>query len=230
MRNKLITTALVSTIALTSVVGLGSSAFADDANSSTTGKAPTAQEISAHDAESAEKLEERLTSLVEEGMITSAQKTAITEFFELNKPTSNADANKEEREQAKEEFKTALETFASENGFDADLLKPDKGDRGGRHEKLSQEERATKQEEHLSSLVEQGKITEAQKAAIVQFRTDNKPSTDPKDLSQDERKAQREQMRTAFENFASENGINVDDVKPARGPEGRGGPGGPRGR
>jgi|GEM_PF-4760080 len=226
MKNKLLTTGLASAIALTSVLGLGSSAFAEGGENSSTSNAPTAEQIAAHQANRAEKLEERLSALVEEGKITEAQKDAIIEFFEENKPALDEDATQEEREAAREEFKEALEDFTDENEIDLDLIKPQKGP-GGR---LSPEDREARQQEHLSGLVEDGTLTQEQADALEQFREENKPDTDPRELTPEERQTQREQMREAFEEFAQENGIDVDDIKPPRGPGGQHGQGGPGSR
>ena len=210
MKKKFITTSLAGAIALTSVLGVGSAAFADSRDNSSKGGAPTAEQIAQRQKDHAEKLEERLSSLVEEGKISESQKQAIIDFFEDNKPSLDADASEEEREAARETFRSAFEEFAQENNIDIDLIKPAKGPGGN----LSPEEREARGAQHLAELVEDGTLTQAQADAIKEFREENKPTTDPSELSEEERKTQREEMREAFETFAQENGIDVDDIKP----------------
>lgn len=124
-KKKTLTTIAVGTLALTSVIGVGASAFAaENGSSSTNKKAPTAAQIAEHEAKRAEKMEEKLTKAVEAGDITEAQKTAILDFFEENKPAFDADATRDERRATMEEFKGNVEAFADTNDIDLDLLKP----------------------------------------------------------------------------------------------------------
>ena len=86
--------------------------------------------------------------------------------------------------------------------------------------------------EKLQALVDDGKITTAQKAAIESKIKEMKAERqankeDPKDLTSEERKAKMEEKRTALETWAKEQGLELSDLKGILG----GGPGrgGPRG-
>lgn len=239
MKNRKITTTIAaSALALTSVIGLGAAAFAADSEGSTTqSKAPTAAQIAEHQAQRQEKLEEKLTQAVTDGKITEAQKTAILNFFEENKPSHDADATKEEREAAREAFKAQVEAFAEANDIDADILKPQggPGGPGGRGGKQgtppTQEERTAKLTERLDAAVKAGTITEAQKQSVLDFVSSQAEPN--KDATEEERKAEHEARKAAFESFAEDNGIPADLLKPPAGkggPGGTGGQGGPQGR
>lgn len=237
MKNRKITTTIAaSALALTSVIGLGAAAFAADSEGSTTqSKAPTAAQIAEHQAQRQEKLEEKLTSAVKDGKITEAQKTAILNFFEENKPSHDADATKEERKAARDAFKEKVEAFAEANNIDTDVLKPQggpggPGGRGGKEGRTppTKEERTAKLTERLDAAVTAGTITEAQKDSVLNFVSSQAEPN--KDATQEERKAEHEARKAAFESFAEDNGIPTDLLKPPAGKGGPSGQGGPQGR
>ncbi len=91
-----------------------------------------------------------------------------------------------------------------------------------------QAEMKTKNEEHLQQLVTDGKITVDQKAKIIakqaELQTKREANRDAmKDKTDEERKAAMEAERTELEQWAKDNGI---DMQYLRGVGGRG-PGGP---
>ena len=126
-------------------------------------------------------------------------------------------------------FKEKVEAFAEDNNIDLDVLKPSGGP-GGHGGKggtpPSQAERAAHIEEELSSKVEAGTISEAQKAAILKFFADNEPLNPSDSATQAERKAAMDSFKEKVDAFAQANDIDVDVLKPSGGPGGHGGPGG----
>lgn len=71
-------------------------------------------------------------------------------------------------------------------------------------------EREAKMGEHLTQAVENGKITEEQKALILQKHEENQAFFDSlKDMSEDERQAAMEQHREEMQTWAEENGIDM---------------------
>lgn len=93
-----------------------------------------------------------------------------------------------------------------------------------------------KEEERLSQLVADGKITEEQKSLIQQkheeLRAERGAHRDSfKDLSQEERQAQMEQRKSELESWANKNGIDATYLMPEFGERGNGrpvDPGGPK--
>lgn len=87
------------------------------------------EERSDRDAKHAEKLSERLQKLVDEGTITSAQKTAIEAKLKELKAEQEEfkeelkDSTREERKVKMEEKRQELETWAKAQGIDLDELK-----------------------------------------------------------------------------------------------------------
>lgn len=97
------------------------------------------EERSAHQAEREKKAGERLQKLVDDGTITAEQKTAIEAKMkelkaehEANKGTMK-DLSEDERKAKMEEKRSALETWAQEQGLDLSKLKGVFGGPGGGH-------------------------------------------------------------------------------------------------
>ncbi len=90
-------------------------------------------------------------------------------------------------------------------------------------------EMQTKNEDRLSQLVTDGKITEAQKTLILNKQKElkaNRPDKDSfKNLTPEERKSQMEAKKTELENWAKENGIDIKYLFGFGGHGFRGGPG-----
>ena len=72
-------------------------------------------------------------------------------------------------------------------------------------------------ESRLNQAVSDGKITEAQKQAILEkFGTspENKINKEEfKSMTKEERRAKMEEKKTAIENWASENGLSIDTIR-----------------
>lgn len=82
--------------------------------------------------------------------------------------------------------------------------------------------------ERLTKLVSEGKITEAQKAAIIAKHAEMSKNVDRdalRNMSREERQAAMEKKRTEFTTWAASQGIDVQDIMPL----GNGGQGGHRG-
>lgn len=95
-------------------------------------------------------------------------------------------------------------------------------------------QREAKQAEKLQALVDDGTITAAQKTAIEtkikEMKAEREANKDSlKDLSDEERKAKMDEKRSALETWATEQGLELSDLKGilGGGPGGHGG--GPRG-
>lgn len=83
-----------------------------------------------------------------------------------------------------------------------------------------------KQEERLTTLVKDGKITEAQKQSILTELSALKKKYNPdlmKDMTMDQRKAQRQSMETELKTWANSQGIDISYVRPGFGGKGMGG-------
>ncbi len=107
------------------------------------------------------------------------------------------EAKKDEMQTARENQKTELEAWADEQGVDLHLL------RGGiKHDDDGDNDR-------LQQLVDDGEITAEQKSAI--------------EAKREELKTQKEEQKAAFETWAEEQGIDLDEVKLGFGKGGRGG-------
>lgn len=93
-------------------------------------------------------------------------------------------------------------------------------------------EREEQQAERLQALVDDGTITSAQKTAIEskikEMKTEREADKDSmSELTDEERKAKMDEMRTDLESWAKEQGIDLSDLKGVLGgPGGHGG--GPR--
>ena len=86
------------------------------------------------------------------------------------------------------------------------------------------EEMQAKSDEKLSEAVDNGIITEDQKAALIAKREENKPDMgENRDLSVEEREALRETNKADMESWANDNGIDLEALH-----EYLGGPQGPR--
>ncbi|MBI5044426.1 MAG: hypothetical protein HZC02_00690 [Candidatus Levybacteria bacterium] len=87
------------------------------------------------------------------------------------------------------------------------------------HKKEMVDKMQDKNEERLSQLVTEGKITVEQKTLILnkmkELQDRREASKDSfKDLSADERKAKMQEQKTALENWAKENGIDLKYLMP----------------
>jgi len=79
-------------------------------------------------------------------------------------------------------------------------------------------EMEAKREEALNTAVSEGKITEAQKNAILAKMEENKPNRETmQNLSREERDAQREEHRSKMEAWAKDNGIDLSVLDLGRG-------------
>lgn len=91
------------------------------------------------------------------------------------------------------------------------------------HQAERQAEMKQKQEEHLSTLVSEGKITESQKKAIIakteELRKAHIPGT-MKNMTQEERKAAMEQHRSELKSWADSQGIDPQYLMMGRGGKG----------
>lgn len=238
MKNRKIKTSIAAgALVVTSIVGLGATAFAANGQDSgpKSGKAPTAAQIAEHEAKRKANMEDRLTQAVKDGKITEDQKSKIISFFEENKPTFDANATHAEREAAMDAFKEKVYAFASENNIDLDLLRPaggpgGHGGPGGENRTPpSAQERKAHQEEQLTQAVADGKITESQKNLIQDFFNKNAPSEPKANATPEEHKATMDAFKEKVDAFAEKNNIDLDVLKPAGGPGGPGGHGGPGG-
>lgn len=87
------------------------------------------EERSAHEAEHKARVEERLQTMVDEGSITSDQKTAILQKLDELKAAhdenrdSMKDLTKEQRKAKMDERKAELESWAKQQGLDLSKLK-----------------------------------------------------------------------------------------------------------
>jgi hypothetical protein len=86
-------------------------------------------------------------------------------------------------------------------------------------------------EERLNTLVEEGKITEEQKAAIIAKQEEMRQEREAnmgsrKDLTPEERKAEMEEHRNEMQAWADENGIDLSLIGGLGGRKGMGGKGG----
>lgn len=80
--------------------------------------------------------------------------------------------------------------------------------RGERHQEMQ-----FRSEERLNQVVEEGKITEEQKGLILAKREEMRERQEEmKNLSFEERKAAREEHREEMENWAEENGIDLEQL------------------
>jgi uncharacterized membrane protein YhiD involved in acid resistance len=73
-------------------------------------------------------------------------------------------------------------------------------------------------EQRLNQLQDEGKITEQQKEVIIakknELEVNNKNREEFKNLSPEERRAKADQNREEIEKWATENGINLEEIKP----------------
>ena len=92
--------------------------------------------------------------------------------------------------------------------------------------------REERRQEHLQSLVDDGVITEEQKSLLEEKFAELKDAREGvnfRELSDEEKEAlkeEKEQRKAEFEQWAEDNGINLDDIKPDH--ENKRGPFGPR--
>lgn len=91
-----------------------------------------------------------------------------------------------------------------------------------------EEEMKTQTEAKLTQAVTDGKITEAQKQAIIAKMTEmhnNRPNKDDfKNLTQEQRKAQMDQKKTEMDSWLSQNGLTQETFRELMGgPKGHGG-------
>ena len=80
-----------------------------------------------------------------------------------------------------------------------------------------QQEREAKQAEHLASLVSDGVLTQEQADALKEKRDElreTKMSLKEQDLTKEEWKQQLETLKSEFQAWADEQGINLDDIRP----------------
>lgn len=101
------------------------------------------------------------------------------------------------------------------------LNKSDVGAVVNQYRAEKQAEMQQKQEQNLNQAVSDGKITEEQKTALQQKMQewhDNKP--DFSQMSKEERETERDSHREEMQNWASEQGINLQDLN--FGPKGMG--------
>lgn len=93
-----------------------------------------------------------------------------------------------------------------------------------------EEEHATRTEERLSQLVDDGVITEDQKS-LIKTRMEEHQSAiealDDKSMTMEERRTAHQELRTELESWAEENDIPTTALIGLGGPMGRGGHGGP---
>lgn len=81
------------------------------------------------------------------------------------------------------------------------------------------ERRANRQveaEAHLQSLVDDGTLTEEQKATLQEFRTDmmaNRQGIMDQDLSREEARELSSEAKAEFEAWAENEGLNLDDLR-----------------
>jgi hypothetical protein len=84
-------------------------------------------------------------------------------------------------------------------------------------------------EENINKAVESGKITEAQKSAILAKHEEMQTKRDAlKDLPQEERRAAMQKLHEEMVNWAKDNGIDMSQFAGPRGEGHRGGQFGPR--
>lgn len=91
------------------------------------------------------------------------------------------------------------------------------------HQAERQAEMKQKQAEHLSTLVSEGKITEAQKQAIIAKTEEMRNSFNPetmKNMTQEERKSAMEKQRSNLESWAQSQGIDTQYLMMGRGGKG----------
>ena len=94
-----------------------------------------------------------------------------------------------------------------------------------------QAERQAKHEEQLNQAVSDGVISEDQKAALIAKREEMKPEKGEfKDLSKEEREAQRETHRTEMQSWFESQGIDHESLREYMGPKKGSGKGGRPGR
>jgi Spy/CpxP family protein refolding chaperone len=82
------------------------------------------------------------------------------------------------------------------------------------HQKMQQ-----KMEDRLTQLVKDGKLTEAQKQAVITKMAEEKNNFNPdsfKDLTPQQRKEKMDQHRTEMENWAKTQGIDLSLIMPFR--------------
>lgn len=95
------------------------------------------------------------------------------------------------------------------------------------HRAEHQAERQQRLEERLTTAVSEGKLTEDQKAKILEFvKTQEANFENLKDQTEDERKASMDAHREEVKKWAADNGIDEKYLMPGGGERG---PGGPRG-
>jgi len=84
------------------------------------------------------------------------------------------------------------------------------------------QEKQAKFEEYLDQAVADGKITEEQKQAILAKHEEHQAEMEAlkaelKDLSPEERKAKMQELKQEMEQWAEENGINLEEIMPEKG-------------
>lgn len=224
MKSRKIKIALAaSALSVTSLLGVATATSAFAVDSPTTKSAPSAEQIAQHQSERKAELATKLEAGVKAGTITQAQADAISAFFEANAPTSppNKDATEAERQAERDARKAALDTFATENNIPTsflETLRPEKGGPG--HEgKEGTPPSAEDMKAHLSgrldTAVTEGTITQDQKNLVINYLETNRPSDDAiQNMTEDERHADMEAHKVAFEEFAAANSIPSDLLTP----------------
>jgi hypothetical protein len=104
-----------------------------------------------------------------------------------------------------------IETIAQKFGLDQNKVKAIVNDYQTQQKKRMQKNMEKRQEDKLSQLVKNGKITDAQKQAIIKEMAALKAKYNPetmKNLTPEQRKTQRDEMRNEILSWAKANSID----------------------